>query len=133
MFEIELPICIKMDLALNNLQRLICHKTQTTNQHYLDSISSCWYVLLKTTDKDLVLSFHSDFLFGQQNISTVILDSLKTVWIRRRCCPIACIFGHLQSFTMTSALLCCGVLEWFRVEGNFRMVWRHGLWRWFEV
>ena len=30
MFEIELVICIKMDLALNNLQRLICHKTQTT-------------------------------------------------------------------------------------------------------
>ena len=25
-------IFIKMDLALNNLQRLICHKTQTTNQ-----------------------------------------------------------------------------------------------------
>ena len=24
--EIELTICIKMDLALNNLQRLICHK-----------------------------------------------------------------------------------------------------------
>ena len=32
MFEIELIICIKMDLAFNNLQRLICHKTQTTNQ-----------------------------------------------------------------------------------------------------
>ena len=25
-------ICIKMDLALNNLQRLICHKTQPTKQ-----------------------------------------------------------------------------------------------------
>ena len=25
-------ICIKMDLALNNRQRLICHKTQPTNQ-----------------------------------------------------------------------------------------------------
>ena len=24
--------CIKMDLALNNLQMLICHKTQQTNQ-----------------------------------------------------------------------------------------------------
>ena len=24
-------ICIKMDLALNNLQRLICHKTQPIN------------------------------------------------------------------------------------------------------
>ena len=32
LFEIELIIRIKMDLALNNLQRLICHKTQTTNQ-----------------------------------------------------------------------------------------------------
>ena len=32
----ELIICIKMDLALNNLQRLICHKTQQTkpNQKY---------------------------------------------------------------------------------------------------
>ena len=33
MFEIELIICIKVDLALNKLQRLICHKTnQPTNQ-----------------------------------------------------------------------------------------------------
>ena len=32
MFEIELTICIKMDLALNNLHRLICHKFQRTNQ-----------------------------------------------------------------------------------------------------
>ena len=29
MFEIELFICIKMDLALNNLQWLICYKTKT--------------------------------------------------------------------------------------------------------
>ena len=33
LFEIELTIYIKMDLALNNLQRLICHKTQLTNQY----------------------------------------------------------------------------------------------------
>ena len=31
MFEIELIICIKMDLALNNLQSFIWHKTQPTN------------------------------------------------------------------------------------------------------
>ena len=30
--EMELIICIKMDLALNNLQRLICHKTLTNKQ-----------------------------------------------------------------------------------------------------
>ena len=28
-------ICIKMDLALNNLQRLICHKTQTNSHETL--------------------------------------------------------------------------------------------------
>ena len=33
LFEIELIIHIKIDLALNNLQSLICHKTQPTN-HY---------------------------------------------------------------------------------------------------
>ena len=33
LFQIELFICIIMDLALNNLQMLICHKTnQPTNQ-----------------------------------------------------------------------------------------------------
>ena len=30
LFEIELITCIKMDLALDNLQKLICHKTQST-------------------------------------------------------------------------------------------------------
>ena len=34
LFEIELIIYIKIDLALNNLQRLICHKTQPTNCTY---------------------------------------------------------------------------------------------------
>ena len=32
LFEIEFIIYIKMDLALNNIQSLICHKTQQTNQ-----------------------------------------------------------------------------------------------------
>ena len=32
LFEIKRFICIKMDLTLNNVQRLICHKTQTTKQ-----------------------------------------------------------------------------------------------------
>ena len=30
-----MTICTKMDLVLNNLQRLICRKTQTTNQPVL--------------------------------------------------------------------------------------------------
>ena len=35
LFEIELFICIKMDLALNNLQGLIYHKTQINKQMYV--------------------------------------------------------------------------------------------------
>ena len=34
----ELTIHIKIDLALNNLQRLIRHKTQTTNRSVEDLI-----------------------------------------------------------------------------------------------
>ena len=45
LFEIEPFICIKMDLALNNLQILICHKTlptnQPTNQRYIGYIFIC--------------------------------------------------------------------------------------------
>ena len=32
LFEIDLNICIELDLALNNLQRFTCHKIQTTNR-----------------------------------------------------------------------------------------------------
>ena len=46
LFEIEVIICIKMDLALNNLRRLICYKTQPTNlnEHCLKT-----YVVYKAT------------------------------------------------------------------------------------
>ena len=39
-FSIEQIICIKMDLALNNLQRLICHKTKQTKPNQSTSLSS---------------------------------------------------------------------------------------------
>ena len=38
LFEIELIICMNMALALNNLQRLIYHKTQTMNNERYDVI-----------------------------------------------------------------------------------------------
>ena len=31
-FEIEMFICTKVDLTLDNPQRLICHETKKTNQ-----------------------------------------------------------------------------------------------------
>ena len=41
--HVELIVCIKIDLTLNNLQRLICHKTQITNQRKYSS----WLGFLK--------------------------------------------------------------------------------------
>ena len=41
MFEIELIICIKVELALNSLQKFICHKTQTTTTKKKTEMGSC--------------------------------------------------------------------------------------------
>ena len=35
LFEIELLVYMKMDLALNNLQRLMCHKAKTYIQTFI--------------------------------------------------------------------------------------------------
>ena len=38
-----------MDLALNNLERLICHKTQTNNQPYIYIyiyVNTCIYIYI---------------------------------------------------------------------------------------
>ena len=40
MFEIELIIYIEMDLALNNIEGLIYHKTQQTKPNIIDIIMS---------------------------------------------------------------------------------------------
>ena len=59
-------ICIKMDLALNNLQRLICHKTQATKPliafknmlFILDMLKALFqYVYLCILFKDWLFSF----------------------------------------------------------------------------
>ena len=39
LFEIGLFICIKMDLALNNLLRLICHKTKQKKKQASETIN----------------------------------------------------------------------------------------------
>ena len=46
LFEIELIIYIKMNLALNNLQRLICDKTQPTNKIVHSSLFSALYIYI---------------------------------------------------------------------------------------
>ena len=56
-----------MDLALNNLQKLICHKTQTTNQlnHFLIKLFAMYFnvkllaMLFSCKIIDNVLSVHN--------------------------------------------------------------------------
>ena len=57
MFEIELIICLKMDLALNNLQWLIYHKTQTTKQPVIVLYihSYLWHFLFDTLSVSLII------------------------------------------------------------------------------
>ena len=55
LFEIELIIYIKMDWALNNLQRFICHKAQPTNTKFFSVI----YLRIKSINNRIVfINFH---------------------------------------------------------------------------
>ena len=47
LFEIELTICIKMDLALNNLQRLICHKPNQPTMIWVQILNKAICILIK--------------------------------------------------------------------------------------
>ena len=67
MFEIKLFICIKIDLALNNPQRLICHNTHTKRH---------WH---KHTDAHWCRHRH-------KNINVQINTEICTVWIREKEC-----------------------------------------------
>ena len=61
MFEIELFICIKMDLALNNRQWLICHKTKP-NFHFFFCIWSCQ---IKITSEQFYVTQTDTITLGQ--------------------------------------------------------------------
>ena len=63
----------KIDLALNNLQRLICHKTQTTNQllipHKVNN--KCFFYLLT----DLHISASAGFYFKLKDHSNFLRNN----------------------------------------------------------
>ena len=80
-------ICIKMDLALNNLQRLICHKTQINNQllrfefeskiiyrcsYWINSIYEMIYLASEITQKKKVI--YQEYNQEIQNRNIYILD-----------------------------------------------------------
>ena len=69
LFEIELIICIKMDLALNNLQRLIYYKNQPTDQPWPRVVVpvrflSCHAASTDFPDSLSILFYHLSFPAG---------------------------------------------------------------------
>ena len=97
MFSIEQIIYIKMDSALNNLQRLICHKTKQTNQltnththaHILWYIQNFRIALIEYT-----LSSNKKDLF--------FFLLLQTWWKKKHPPTPAFVINNLYSF-----LTCC--------------------------
>ena len=96
LLEIEGLICIKMDMALNNQQRLICHKTQTTNQWDYISNSNRLHtgegsrqILAKAPDCDIQVSSNSSrafaFTFEQKSLEKIWTPS----WGFVECLPMA--------------------------------------------
>ena len=91
-------IFIKMGLALNNLQSLICHKNQTTNKPSSNSVVS------SISSNYTVSSFLSK-LYGFK-YSYLILKTLKQLYVIKRWNPNK----YLESGS-----------EWARVYGNERI------------
>ena len=96
MFEIELIIYIKMDLALNNLQRLICHKTQPTNhRECLPRPELLWSCDISTANKYMFnlphtlvrylgASWHIDLL-GLFNAKSILLEEQLRYYLTHSC------------------------------------------------
>ena len=72
LFEIELIIYIKMDLALNNLQRLICHKTQQTKQPTNENFMKIpFYFIRRMRFPNNRLSLNSSRPFCNARVDTI--------------------------------------------------------------
>ena len=108
LFEIELLICIKMDLAINNLQMLICHKPKQTNKQtkliFLQN-TNCekvsrlklylpwekWtmtktLIFLKNISLNIQHTYSNDFSVGQSmtetlNYTDIFLNPWPSRWI----------------------------------------------------
>ena len=71
LFEIEQFICIKMDLALNNLQRLVCHKIQPTNQL---EMNNRWNVnFLRNSFLDIRYRYSSKVFIGRKASESIFI------------------------------------------------------------
>ena len=74
-FETELIICMKIDLALNNLQGLICHKTQTTNQSI--SLRTTYVLLSERYPKHFLLTQSAVNMFGTKYLCKMLSSKIK--------------------------------------------------------
>ena len=108
MFEIELFICMKMDLALNKLSMLICHKPKQTNKQDLalnnpqeliwhkaqpnpTKPNLCWVVMGQLTAKCRCMESSMIKSFRSTSVPWVILE-LKSTGIT---CPT---WNHIAKY-----------------------------------
>ncbi len=70
--KLNRTIFIRMDLALNSLQRLICHKTQTTNQSVYSDLSQS-LPITNTQPKRNLSSYPLNDVFQIRHLSSSFL------------------------------------------------------------
>ena len=128
LYEIEMIICIKMDLALNNLQKLICHHHHHHHHH-----------VVLVARISLILSCHSSLSFialgrssGQHPVSShscwMYVSAGRPAFAR------PCVGVHKNTSLMSSSLLlqqcpaCLVRLTWkvFVIGGRWPYSLGHG-------
>ena len=89
MFSIEQIIYIKMDLALNNLQRLICHKTKQTKPNPMFvSILRPRHNCVEITNLTLFSIKRRCQIKEEMNLKNVIITPFGISWRPVVCQPV---------------------------------------------
>ena len=124
MFEIELIICITMDLALKNLQRLICYKTQTIHQPtFCDLLGIFLINLFVCLDKNN-LKYNDSFFFFSSSCKVHRLTMILMVYDQMRF-----IFQYSPSCGPHSSLIvflqCLNPISQNIVNSRYDMTYKH--------
>ena len=81
LFEIELFICIKMDLVLNNLQWLICHKIKPNQTKYTYIYIHIYiYIYIRTQTRTHIHPYTYIYIYIYIRISTSSVE-LNIRWL----------------------------------------------------
>ena len=111
-------IFIKMDLMLNNLQRLICHTTQPTNQQ---SLYNCLRVIFCTQSQQIWIIFKLIYLTHRWDLNRGYHSGSEWTWESWQW-RNSTLFPYLQNWSRCSLVSYSGHHFWWWWWGSYSSI-----------